>query len=436
VTDHRKHGAPSRAAAARAIEAVIARGMSLTAAIDQAMRDTEGADPGLSRELASGTLRFRPRLEGMLRPLLSRDLAANAQDIHALLLVGLYQLEQLKTPAHVAVSNTVEAARVLNKSWACMLVNAVLRNSQRRRTTLHASSEAEQFAHPQWLIDVLRATYPDCWQQILEAGNQRPPMTLRVNRLRTSRDEYLHQLRQAGIGGEATKHADCGIYLDSPVDVESLPGFATGLVSVQDEAAQFAAPLLDPQPGQRLLDACAAPGGKAAHLLELQPALAELVAIDSEPQRVGRLRGTLHRLGLSATIRCANIIDRQDWWDRRLFDRILLDAPCSATGVIRRHPDIKSLRAATDIAKFAQTQAALLRALWPMLGAGGKLLYVTCSLLTAENAQVVEDFLNEQSDAHALPIAEHWGRRICPGRQTIPNEDHMDGFFYALLARD
>ncbi|MFO1434935.1 MAG: 16S rRNA (cytosine(967)-C(5))-methyltransferase RsmB [Gammaproteobacteria bacterium] len=428
--------APLRRRRAPAVEAVIALGQSLATAVEPALRATPGAELSLCRELAAGTLRFRPRLEAILRRLLNRPLASNAQDIHALLLVGLYQLEELKTPAHVAVSNTVEAARILNRGWACSLVNGVLRNHERNRQPLTAGSEAERFAHPQWLIEALRNTYPDCWQQILEAGNQRPPMTLRVNRLRTSRDDYQRSLHDAGIIATNTKHADCGIRLETPVDVDSLPGFAAGLVSVQDEAAQFAAPLLDVQPGQRVLDACAAPGGKAAHVLERQPTLAELVAIDSEPQRVERLRGTLRRLGLAATTLCADALDRQNWWDRRPFDRILLDAPCSATGVIRRHPDIKSLRAETDIARFAQTQTALLRALWPMLGAGGKLLYVTCSLMTAENSQVVEAFLNEQRDASALPIAVHWGRPLGAGRQTIPNEDHMDGFFYALLAKD
>lgn len=439
MIDHRDHGPASRAAAARAVAMVLAEGRSLGQAIESALLASPGAQPALCSELAYGTLRYWPRLARIAELLLSKPLPANGQDVHALLLVGLYQLEELGTPAHVAVTNSVEAARLMGRDWACGLVNAVLRGSQRQQQRLRtevASSPAARHAHPQWLIDAIRASNPDCWAEILEANNQRPPMTLRINARQTSREDYLHRLAEAGIEATATRHSQQGLRLERPVGVETLPGFSDGLVSVQDEAAQLAAPLIDAAAGQRVLDACAAPGGKCAHLLEAGQDIAELVALDSEPVRVARLQETLRRLRLDARVITGDALKVEQWWDGRQFDRILIDAPCSATGVIRRHPDIKALRTAHDIVALSATQRALLQSLWPLVSRGGKLLYVTCSVLQEENAGVVEAFLGGQADARSIGIDANWGRNAGPGRQILPGENGMDGFFYALLGKD
>jgi 16S rRNA (cytosine967-C5)-methyltransferase len=439
MSQHRDHGPASRAAAARAVASVIGDGRSLSDAIDGALLATGGADRALCSELAYGTLRFHPRLAALAAQMLDRPLPPDAIDVEALLLVGLYQLWELKTPPHVAVTNTVEAARILGRQWACGLLNAVLRRSQREAERLQSAisrAETASHAHPQWLIDAIREAHPGQWREILEANNRRPPMTLRVNARRTRRDAYLQRLAAAGIAGKPCLYAAQGVTLEAPAAVDSLPGFADGLVSVQDEAAQLAAPLLEVTAGMRVLDACAAPGGKCAHLLESDPPPAELIAVDSAAGRLVRLERTLERLQLTATIIQGDAAEPEGWWDGRPFDRILLDAPCSATGVIRRHPDIKVLRTPRDIAALASTQQRLLAALWPMLARGGKLLYATCSVLPQENAAVVEAFVGHRTDARPLPIDATWGCVAGPGRQILPGDNGMDGFFYALLGKD
>jgi 16S rRNA (cytosine967-C5)-methyltransferase len=315
----------------------------------------------------------------------------------------------------------------------------VLRGSQRQQQRLRAEiarTPSAHHAHPQWLIDAIRASNPDCWAEILEANNQRPPMALRVNARLTSREDYLRRLAEAGIEATPTLHSQQGLRLQHPVAVEALPGFGEGLVSVQDEAAQLAASLMDVAAGQRVLDACAAPGGKCAHLLETVPDRTELVALDSEPARVIRLQETLRRLHLEARVIAGDALTVGQWWNGQQFDRVLVDAPCSATGVIRRHPDIKALRTAQDIVALSATQGALLQALWPLVSCGGKLLYVTCSVLRPENAGVVEAFLGSHADARIIGIDAGWGRNAGPGRQIMPGENGMDGFFYALLGKD
>lgn len=431
-------GAAARAAAARVVGAVVEHGQSLDAALAPVLGGISADDAPLCKELSYGTLRYEPRLAWFADRLLRQPLPGIARDVHALLLVGLYQLDLLGTPPHVAVSTTVEACRRLRQDWACALVNGTLRNFERNQTSLRTEAEASpvaRFAHPQWMIEAARKDFPGNWQALLAANNARPPMTLRVNLQSTSRELYLRRLAAAGIPAAATVHSRCGVTLAAPLAVSSLPGFEDGQVSVQDEAAQLAAPLLDPLPGQRVLDACAAPGGKTAHLLEAFPRVGELLAVDADERRLVRLRSTLARLSLGARVRTGSALEPQSWWDGRVFERILLDAPCSATGVIRRHPDIKALRRPSDIQTLADMQRRALEALWPLLARGGKLLYSTCSVFPEENHLTVQEFLTATPDATEAGIAADWGRAAPAGRQVLPGEDNMDGFFYALLVK-
>ncbi len=429
-------GGKARAAAARVLGRVLDQGESLATALP-----TEGArlapeDRPLVQEICYGVLRLLPRLEGYAKALLERPIKRKERPIHHLLLVGLYQLEYLDIPPHAAVSATVEASVLLERQWARGLVNAVLRGFQRRREELLAQGDNDpttRLNHPRWLLTQLTEAWPDDWEQIATQANNRPPMTLRVNLSRGSRADYLTRLEQAGIAAQATCHAPSGITLERPLAVERLPGFSDGDVSVQDEAAQLAAPLLEAAPGMRVLDACAAPGGKSGHLLELTPGI-ELTALDLDASRLARVGDNLARLQLQAKLQVGDGANPSSWWDGRPFDRILLDAPCSGTGVIRRHPDIKWLRRATDIPALETQQAQLLAALWPLLAPGGLLVYATCSILPAENSRQIAAFLRTQRDAQPLPIVATWGRESGPGRQILPGENGMDGFFYARIA--
>jgi 16S rRNA (cytosine967-C5)-methyltransferase len=371
--------------------------------------------------------------------LLHKPLRDKDRDLQALLWIGLYQLIYTRVPDFAAVDGTVAASRHLKKPWAAGLVNAVLRGFQKRRDALLAEvdeDEAAATAHPTWWLQVLRSGRGAAWQDIVAANNQRPPMTLRVNRLRAGRDDYMKMLAAAGLRAEPAPHTDCGVILDKPVDVAQLPGFSEGLVSVQDGAAQLAALLLAPQPGERVLDACAAPGGKAAHILELQPALAELVAVDNDETRMTRVKENLARLGLQAHLLVEDVGAAQRWWDGNGFDRILLDAPCSGSGVIRRHPDIKYLRRPEDISLSAAGQRRLLAALWPLVKRGGKLIYAVCSILPEENEQQMQDFLGRHENAREEPLDVAWGRALQHGRVILPGTEGMDGFYYACLKKN
>ena len=392
----------------------------------------------LAQELTFGTLRWSYRLEALLAQLLQKPLKKKDRDLHALLLVGLYQLLMLEIPAHAAVSETVEVVRQLGKNWAAGMVNGVLRNAQRQSSALSKAVEgdaAARWSHPDWWIERLQQDWPENWQQILEAGNQRPPMVLRVNRLQVERESYLQQLRAAGIEALALPFPDSAIRLVEPVGVDSLPGFRQGLVSVQDGAAQLCASLLDLQPGQRVLDACAAPGGKTGHILELAPQLEHLLAIDVDERRLQKIRENLQRLQLDASLLAVDAGDPQSWWDGKPFDRILLDAPCSASGVVRRHPDIKLLRRPADVCSLAQQQQRLLAALWPLLAPGGMLLYVSCSVFVEENSDNLQVFLDRHADASELPLQAEWGKVMPVGCQLLPGEYGMDGFYFACLIK-
>ncbi len=377
-------------------------------------------------DLAFGTLRDCGRGDFLLGRLLEKPLQEPL--IHALLLVALFRLEQRPQDAHTTVDQAVHAAAGIAHGRFKALVNGVLRSFLRRRDELLAAAEADpvgRWRHPAWWIERLQAEQPHNWQEILAAGNSHPPMSLRVNRRRAASAEFSERLATAGIVSRALDEA--AIHLESPVAVERLPGFAEGKVSVQDWGAQHAAPLLDVRDGQRVLDACAAPGGKAAHILEL--AAVELTALELDPQRAGRVRENLHRLGLQAEVQVADCQRLDDWWDGRPFERVLADVPCSASGVARRHPDIKWLRRAADVAQFVRTQAAILDALWRVLAPGGKMLYCTCSMFRAENSAQIEAFAARHADALRLPTH---GPDV--ELQLLPGPDH-DGFYYALLQK-
>ena len=428
-----------RTAAAKVLGEVISHGHSLSAALPQWQERVADKDRALLQELCYGVLRWYQRLDAIAEKLLTKSLKRKDSDVRCLLLLGLYQLIYLRVPDHASVSETVAAAGKLRKPWARGLTNAVLRGYQRQSEALLAEVDADEtvrLSHPAWFVDMLRETYPNHWQAILDANNQYPPMCLRVNCQKIARDEYLQQLDEQGIAAEPLIYSDDGLMLTQSVDVELLPRFSEGWASVQDSAAQLAALLLDAKPGERVLDACAAPGGKTAHVLERQPDLAEMVALDSDKHRLQRLEENFKRLDLSANVVVADAAVTDSWWDGQLFDRIMLDAPCSASGVIRRHPDIKLLRRAEDIAQLAEIQGQILRALWPLLKPGGILLYVTCSVLPQENVQQLQQFCTECAGAQEEPIQADWGVAQIFGRQILPGQDGMDGFYYARLRKN
>jgi 16S rRNA (cytosine967-C5)-methyltransferase len=427
----------ARDAAAQCLQQVLGSGRSLADLLPPLLTALPERERALCQELCYGVCRWQPRLEVLARLLLSKALKAKDLDIHCLILLGLYQLEGMNIPAHAAVAETVAAVKRRNKPWAGGLVNAVLRRYQREQAELNALIEADPVAasaHPKWLLEAIRSDWPEQWPAIVQANNERPPMTLRVNRRHHSRERYLALLKTAGIAALAAAHAPDAITLEQPVGVERLPGFTEGHVSVQDSAAQLAAGLLRLAPGQRVLDACAAPGGKTGHILESADGL-EVIAIDQEARRLQRVEENLQRLGLQASLVVADAANPTPWWDGQPFDRILLDAPCSATGVIRRHPDIKLLRRAEDIAQLVKLQGQILQALWLLLKPGGLLLYATCSTLRRENEQQVANFLAGQEDARELTLQVAWGQRVSVGRQILAGQDGMDGFYYACLEK-
>lgn len=427
-----------RLAAARALATVLAGKASLGSSLPEVLGKVEARDRGLTQELAFGTARWQPRLAGLAAKLLQKPFKAADRDVEALLLVGLYQLLYTRIPPHAAIGETVGCVEKLKKPWAKGLLNAVLRSAQRDSEALFTELERDpviRFAHPRWLQKALKAHWPQHWEAICNANNAHPPMMLRVNRRQVGRDAYLAELNAAGIEAFSCEFSEDGIRLATACDVQQLPGFAEGRVSVQDEAAQLAAGLLDLAPGQRVLDACCAPGGKTCHILEREPQLSEVLALDLEPKRLLRVQENLDRLRLQAHLVAADARDTAGWWDGKPFQRILLDAPCSATGVIRRHPDIKLARQPEDIAPLAALQGEMLDALWPTLAVGGVLLYATCSVLPTENREVIAAFLDRTPGARELDLPAGFGVTQAYGRQLLPQENGHDGFYYAKLIK-
>ncbi|MCG6935857.1 MAG: 16S rRNA (cytosine(967)-C(5))-methyltransferase RsmB [Proteobacteria bacterium] len=428
-----------RLAAVHALTAVLGDGRSLTDALEPLLAEfPEPRDRALVQALAYGVLRDYPRLEAIGDHLMDKPLRARDIDIKLALHTGLYQIIAMRVPDHAAVAETVGLAGKLKKPWARSLLNGVLRQFLRQQNAIMntvGQDEIARTAHPAWLLEQLKLDWPDDWEAITTANNIAGPMTLRVNTRQQDRGTYQARLAASGIEAVPAPFTECGLTLHQAIDIDDLPGFNSGAVSVQDAAAQLAAPLLMPQPGDRILDACAAPGGKTAHLLESQPDIGELLALDLKPARVQRLRDALDRLGLTANCQVGDAADPATWWDGKPFDRILLDAPCSASGVIRRHPDIKLLRRPDDIPRLADTQQQILHALWPLLRPGGMLLYVTCSVLRQENTHQVEQFLADRPDARLQDISADWGRPMPAGRQILPGENDMDGFYYACISK-
>lgn len=432
----------SRLAVVKILLQVTQHGRNLPDAITKYADKIEENDRSLIQAMSYGVIRLLPRLEYIADQLISKPLKTKDYDIVLLILTGLYQLIEMRIPDHAAVSETVKVTKGLKKPWAKNLVNAVLRNYQRQAEELTnqlKNNEVAEYAHPQWWLNIIKKNWleKNRWQKILQANNQNPPMTLRVNTAHIKREDYLKLLEKNEIAATAAKYSPDAIYLHKPVPVNALPLFEEGKVSIQDEAAQLAAILLDPQKGERILDACAAPGGKTIHLLERENEI-DLLALDIEESRLARVQENLDRTQLKAQLLAANAFDPDSWWDKKPFDRILLDAPCSASGVIRRHPDIKLLRQQDDIPKLVQDQALILDALWPLLKSGGMLLYATCSVLAEENTLQIQHFLQQHADAELQPINSDWGQQQIAGTQILPGDNDeigMDGFFYALIQK-
>lgn len=430
-----------RALAAQVVEQVVVNARYLDTALTETLAvlpRAQARDAALVQEMSYGTLRWFDQLAAVAALFLDKPLKPKDQDVYALLLVGLYQLQFMRVAKHAAVKETVEAAAALKKPWAKNLLNACLRTTLREEARVQAAIAASPeaaFSHPAWLLKEIKHHWPENWAAILVANNERPPLVLRVNRLHQSREQYLARLAQAGLATSAHPFSENAVVLESPVAVSELPGFAQGDVSVQDAAAQLAALLLDVQAGERVLDACAAPGGKTGHLLE-QAALAELVALDREPARVKLIEENLARLGLTTKTITGDATNPASWWDGQAFDRILADVPCSATGVIRRHPDIKLRRRPEDLPRLVATQEQILDGLWPLLKPGGKLLYATCSVLPAENENQMTAFLRRHPEATEEVLPTNAGRARTIGRQILPGEAGMDGFYYARLRKN
>lgn len=427
----------ARLTAVKVICAVTQQGRSLTDALSLS-DELDPQERAFCRELCYGTIRWYIRLEAILSQLLKKNFKPKDDDIKALALLGLYQIIYLNTPDHAAVSETVKICLKIRKGWAKGLLNALLRNFLRQRDALEnkADSSANQrYAHPEWLVQQLDEDWGQRSSDILTENNQHPPMSLRVNSRVTTRDLYTRALEDAEISATSCRHNTVGLSLEQAVNVDRLPDFWQGACSVQDYAAQLAAPLLDVKNNQRVLDVCAAPGGKTAHILENSDNKVTLTAIDIDPKRNHRVLENLKRLKLTANVLSADGLSPNSWFDGQLYQRILLDAPCSATGVIRRHPDIKLLRKESDIPNLVALQQGLLQSIWPLLEKNGILLYATCSTLAVENSHQIAHFLSQQADAEEIIIEASWGQVCQHGRQILPGEDNMDGFYYACITK-
>ncbi len=424
----------SRAIAAKCIFKVIKQRVSLDSALENL--DPQSKDYAFIKELCFGTLRWYHRLNKISDQLLLSPLPQKHTDILCLLLIGLYQIIYLNTPSHAAVSETVAATRELKKSWASALINKTLRKYLEQHKIIQKILEPIEeayFSHPQWLIDELRKAWPQDYKSILKENNQRAPMTLRVNTQLIARDEYLKLLPE-----ESLPKLTEAIELRDAISAQKLPGFTSGQSYIQDLAGQLAAHFIKPAANQRVLDACSAPGSKTTHILQLQSDLKELVALDISDKRLTQLSENLKRLRFntnSIKLIAADASDLEAWWDGELFDSVLLDAPCSGTGVIRRHPDIKILRQKSDIQNQSELQAKLLKVLWPLIKPGGHLLYSTCSILPVENEDQISRFIDSHSDAQNISLNCDWAHPLKYGIQIFPGDNNADGFYYALMQK-
>ena len=422
-----------RADTAWVIFQVLEQGKSSREALAMAQARHSKQDAAWLQEMAMGVFRHLPQLQIWLRELLEQPLKGSKKILEHVILLGFYQQAYSRVSDHAAVAATVNAAEILGGKSLKGLINAILRNFQRQQLAEQVSDNPIiQSGLPKWLYKRLANAYPQELESLLSGMNQPAPVWLRVNQQQCTQPVYCNALTEAGIRFALSEaHPDAIIMLDR-TPITTLPGFAEGWFSVQDGAAQLAAPLLDAQPGERILDCCAAPGGKSAHILERTTGLAQLIALDSEASRLTRMTENLQRLQLHANLVCADAAELDSWWDGNCFDRILLDAPCSGTGVIRRHPDIKWLRKASDINELTTLQAKILRAIWALLKPGGTLVYATCSILPEENVQQIKAFLDEQPDAVHVAITD---KSEDIGWQILPGDHSMDGFYYAKLTK-
>ena len=394
----------------------------------------------LLQEICFGTCRWYLSLEFLLHKLVTKPIKEKDQDVKSLILIGLYQLKELSIADHAAVNETVAASTTLNKSWAKPLINAVLRNyqrnSQKLTEELERSSPDIKYSCPTWLLSEINVAWKSKSQSILKGNNQRPPLTLRVNISKKSPEQIISLFAENRIEVSRGNLAKTAIYLDKPLPVEKIPGFTDGWLSIQDESSQLVPKLLKLKPKLRVLDACSAPGGKTCAIIESERSLTEVVALDESMSRIQKTRDNLLRMGLKASLIRGDVINPSKWWDGRLFDRILLDAPCSGSGVIRRHPDIKILRREEDIQALTKVQAIMLDSLWQCLRPDGLLLYTTCSILPRENDFQIKDFLKRTDNAKYERITADWGVECSYGRQLLSGDKgNYDGFFYSLLSK-
>lgn len=429
-----------RALAAKVLNQVVEQGQSLSQALPAAQQDLSPKDKALLQMLCYGVLRTLPRLDFFCRSLMKKPLKGKQRAMHFLILVGFYQLLYTRIPSHAAVGETVNGAKALKKPALKGMVNGVLRSFLREQESLLAKADKEDalvYCHPSWLVKRLQAAYGvEVAANVMNENNQQAPMWLRVNARHHNRDEYqtlLSEVELTSFPAQDTESCNA-LRLEKATDVYKLPGFEQGWVSVQDGAAQLAAHYLDAQPNELVLDACAAPGGKTVHALELQPKIKQMVAVDADDKRLLRVQENLERLQLTAKVIHGDASKPNSWWSGEQFDRILCDAPCSATGVIRRHPDIRWLRRDSDIAELVALQKSILNALWDKLKPGGTLLYATCSILPDENDLQIKSFLENRSDASLIPLSGQYNGEA-KGRQILPNEAGMDGFYYAKLQK-
>ncbi len=433
----------TRAIAATIINDVITHHRSLSAVLeDPAKKLAHSSDGAHIKELCFGTLRWYYRLKAIAKCLLFKPIEKKNHDIFCLLLIGLYQLIYINTPEYAAVSETVSGAKALKKPWATGLLNKTLRRFIDEKERIIATVDRElsqRYAHPQWLLNKIKDAWPNDWKDILTANNCRAPMTLRINQQKTTREDYLALLKEKDIAANSIDELPFAVQLEEPTQTSALPKFKEGYCYVQDQAGQYAARLLDVKKGMRILDACAAPGSKTSLILETQPELEKLVAVDKDPIRLQKIKQNIERLQLphqQLHLILADAAHTKQWWTGDPFDRILIDAPCSATGVIRRHPDIKLLRQEEDIQQQADQQIHLLNTLWPLLKKQGLALYSTCSVLPEENEKLIAKFLAKHNDAKSIPIELTHGIKLTHGHQILPTQNQMDGFYYALLVKN
>lgn len=421
--------------AAEIIKRVVDDRQSLDSAIDKFTGLVDGNNSEL-KEICFGSCRFYYYLDGIVSSLLDKPLKQKDRIIHFVLIGSLYQLEYMQTPDHAVVNEAVDSIKKTKQAWAKNLLNGVLRKYLRSKTDIIESIKSEHvsYAFPEFVYERVKSDWPKHYRNILDASNSKPPLTLRVNTKLLTRDDYVSMLNAKGIGYRETPDSNRGVVLDKPVGVEKIPGFNQGQVSVQDESAQLIVEAMDLAGDLRILDGCAAPGGKTGLILESMSESGSLVAIDF-PHRINRISENLNRLNLKATVISADLIGDGSWWNGEQFHRILLDVPCSGSGVIRRHPDIKHRQQPRDISQFSKQQLAMLQAAWTLLETGGKLLYVTCSIFNAENDQVIDKFLNENDEIELQSLNKNLGIETKFGRQRLPGVHSGDGFFYCSMKK-